>query len=102
MLRSGLLAGFLVLTASAYTGVAQAAPILSVFNFTGDCDDCAGPNGLLNVPGTNLHDGFSQAVSGVLTLQDYTPGSALTDSNIFSFSLRRLIDSSRVHGDSRY
>lgn len=66
-------------------GTTQAAPILSVFNFSGDCDDCAGPGGSLTIPGTSLNDGFSLPVTAVLTLQDYTLGNALSAANIVSF-----------------
>ncbi len=52
--------------------LAYAAPILLTFDWTGQCDDCQGPNGAIDVPGTNMKDGYTQDVSGLLKL-NYDP-----------------------------
>lgn len=48
--------------------LASAAPILLTFDWTGQCDDCQGPNGAIDVPGTNWNDGYTQDVSGLLKI----------------------------------
>ena len=48
--------------------LASATPILLTFDWTGQCDDCQGPNGAIDVPGTNWDDGYTQDVSGLLKI----------------------------------
>jgi hypothetical protein len=48
--------------------LASATPILLTFDWTGQCDDCQGPNGAIDVPGTNWNDGYTQTVSGKLIM----------------------------------
>ena len=52
--------------------LASATPILLTFDWTGQCDDCQGPNGAIDVPGTNMDDGYTQDVSGLLKV-NYDP-----------------------------
>ncbi|MFT4724017.1 MAG: hypothetical protein ACI9YP_000414 [Colwellia sp.] len=52
--------------------LAAAGPILLTFDWTGQCDDCQGPNGAIDVPGTNWFDGYTQDVSGLLKV-NYDP-----------------------------
>jgi hypothetical protein len=51
--------------------LASATPILLTFDWTGQCDDCQGPNGAINVPGTNMHDTYYQDVFGLLKIYYY-------------------------------
>jgi hypothetical protein len=51
--------------------LASAAPILLTFDWTGQCDDCQGIGGAVDVPGTNLNDDFTQSVSGLLKVNYY-------------------------------
>lgn len=46
------------------------ASAVMIFNFTGQCDDCASVDGLPLSPLENLNDGAFQAVSGQLVLRD--------------------------------
>jgi hypothetical protein len=48
--------------------LAAATPIQLIFDWTGQCDDCQGPNGAIDVPGTNWNDGYTQTVSGKLIM----------------------------------
>ena len=68
---------------AAYCGsaAAGAAAVPTVYNFEGDCEDCA--------PGAATY-----FVSARLTLTDYTPGTPLDDSNFvrFSYSGSNLLD----------
>jgi hypothetical protein len=48
--------------------LASAAPVLLTFDWTGQCDDCQGPNGAIDIPGTNWDDGYTQDVSGLLIM----------------------------------
>jgi hypothetical protein len=52
--------------------LAAAGPILLTFDWTGQCDDCQGPNGAIDVPGTNWYDGYTQDVTGLLKV-NYDP-----------------------------
>ena len=64
---------------------ANAVDILTTYDFYGLCDDCADSSGPATVPGDNLGDGFYQAVTGTLTLKNYTPGTSLHPEHFVSF-----------------
>jgi hypothetical protein len=64
--------------------LASATPILLTFDWTGQCDDCQGPNGAIDVPGTNLDDGYTQDVSGLLKV-NYDPDIDPIDGFQFKF-----------------
>jgi hypothetical protein len=51
--------------------LASATPILLTFDWTGQCNDCQGPNGAIDVPGTNLSDTYYQDVFGLLEMYYY-------------------------------
>jgi hypothetical protein len=51
--------------------LASATPILLTFDWTGQCDDCQGPNGAIDVPGTNMYDTYYQDVFGLLKMYYY-------------------------------
>lgn len=46
------------------------ASAVMIFNFSGQCDDCASVGGAPLSPNTNMNDGAFQAVSGTLVLSD--------------------------------
>jgi hypothetical protein len=73
---SGIAALGLLLSATAPTGAsATAIPAQTIFNFSGDCDDCVG----------TFNDGLYQHVTGTLVLQNFIGGVPLNLGNFVSF-----------------
>jgi hypothetical protein len=56
----------------------------TTFNFSGQCDDCAGA--VTIPPFHQTNDGIYQHVTGTLILQDFQPGVPLNINNFVSFS----------------
>ena len=77
-----LAAGLVAMSVAAFGGAAQADT--TTFNFSGQCYDCGTYD--------EQEQFHPEAVSGSLTLQDYTPGEFLDAANIVSFHyVRRQI-----------
>lgn len=72
-----LIAASLIAFGGALFGTETRADVV-VFDFTAECDDCAGTGTLTPWNSENMNDGLFQTVFGRLTLFDYTPGT-MTD-----------------------
>jgi len=77
--------------------LASATPILLTFDWTGQCDDCQNSAGAIDVPGFFMGDGYTQDVSGLLTVT-YDPSLGQFEFDSFVYNGSSILHKAEASG----